>query len=121
MYKFKFDTNKMTWNKAGLGANDFKLTGFHIKFTDEPYLKQCLQIIENITNNIFVLAIVKKNDPNKNSYILHNFKFTGYDFINQKFKSDIDISGFAISGMTHEDTGNFTSNINEWDLYILYK
>lgn len=117
MYKFKFDTTKMSWTRSIITNNS--ITQLNIKVTDENYFNNVfIPLLKNLVNVDFKFVIVETANT-KFTWTLDLLRLGGFDMVNDKFRSDANRNTVYIEGVIREHLLN--SDINAYEFYLLYK
>ena len=117
MYKFKFDTSKMTWTKNRVTNNS--MTELIIKVTDDNYYNNVfVPLLKNLVNVNFKFVVVETNNT-KHTWTIDPLRFVGFDMVNDKIRSGANRNNVYIEGVIREYLMN--ENINAYEFYLIYK
>ena len=117
MYKFKFDTTKMSWTKTAIINNDSGLTKLVIRFTDTNYFNNVLPILKNLVNINYRLVLSRKND--KSSWDLNLIRLVGYDLVEQKFRGNPSKENNYIECVVLEGA-NWVTELSNYNIHLIY-
>lgn len=118
MYKFKFDTSKISWTKKTVTNNS--ITELSIKASDDNYYNNVfLPLLKNLVNIEFKFVVVEKEADNKHTWIIDTLRLVGFDMVNDKIRSGANRDNVYIEGIVREHLIN--SNIGAYEFYLIYK
>lgn len=117
MNLYKFDTDKMSWNKTTITGTGTSIISINI--SDEQYFKSLENLFLNLRNNKFKLVLTKK--AGGESFIFGDVNIVNWDFINNNPKLDtVSYNQLKINVQLLVPTSSLT-NINDYWLYLQYE
>lgn len=117
MYKFKFDTSKISWTKKTVTNNS--ITELSIKVSDDNYYNNVfLPLLKNLVNIEFKFVVVETNNT-KHTWTIDTLRLVGFDMVNDKIRSGANRDNVYIEGIVREHLIN--SDIGAYEFYLIYK
>ena len=117
MYKFKFDTTKMSWEKIALTTNPGSIYA-KIKISDANYYNQLKPILLNLRNNNFSFVLV--DHAGSKVWKFSDIYFEGWNYVdNLPDINTIEMSNLSFTVDLRNQISTF-GNLDGYWLYLLY-